>query len=379
MKILMFIYCMHCGGAERTTANLANEWAARGADVTVVSIESTDVDFYPLHPAVRRIALNAASASPGAFAALGANFERVRALREVLRELKPDVVLGIMTVASVLAILATRGLPCKVIATEHTHPPMLPLTRTWQQLRRWTFRSADLVVALTGDSKHWLEENCECTDVCVIPPPFTLPIPRLEPTLMPDAVVGRDRRVLLAVGRLSEEKGFHNLIDAFSSIASAVPGWDLVIVGEGDERPALQKQIDDADLGDRIHLPGRAGNIADWYERADLYALSSRFEGFPMALTEAMASGIAAVSYDCDCGPRDIIRHGENGLLVKEVGDTRMLAEALKRLMLSDVERLRLATRAAGLRESFSLDKAISLWRDAFVAAGVEETRRVGA
>ncbi|SAK63932.1 glycosyltransferase family 4 protein [Caballeronia ptereochthonis] len=379
MKILMFIYCMHCGGAERTTASLANEWVARGADVTVVSIESTDVDFYPLHPAVRRIALNAASVSPGALAALGANFERVRALREVLRELKPDVVLGIMTVASVLAILATRGLPCKVIATEHTHPPMLPLSRTWQQLRRWTFRSADLVVALTGDSKHWLEKNCECTDVCVIPPPFTLPIPRLEPTLMPDAVVGRDRRVLLAVGRLSEEKGFHNLIDAFSSIVSTVSAWDLVIVGEGDERPALQKQIDDADLRDRIHLPGRAGNIADWYERADLYVLSSRFEGFPMALTEAMASGIAAVSYDCDCGPRDIIRHGENGLLVKEVGDTRMLAEALQRLMLSDVERLRLATRAAGLRESFSLDKAISLWRDAFVAAGVEETRRVGA
>ncbi|VXA95647.1 Group 1 family glycosyl transferase [Burkholderia sp. 8Y] len=379
MKIVLFIYCMHCGGAERTTANLANEWAARGADVSVVSLESTRVDFYPLHPAVRRIALNLASEPQGALAALTANVVRVRALRKVLRELKPDVVVGIMTVASVVAILATQGLPCKVIATEHTHPPMLPLTPVWQQLRRWSFRMADLVVALTGDSKHWLEENCDCTAVRVIPPPFTLPIPRLEPILMPDAVIAPERRMLLAVGRLHDAKGFDYLIEAFSHIASAVPDWDLVIVGEGDERPPLERQIETVGLKDRVLLPGRAGNVADWYERADLYVLSSRFEGFSMTLVEAMASGTAAVSYDCDCGPRDIIRHGENGLLVSEVGDTRKLAESLKTLMESDARRQLLASRAAAVKDAFSLETALSLWRAAFAAAGVSSRQGVSA
>jgi glycosyltransferase involved in cell wall biosynthesis len=375
MKILIFIYCMHCGGAERTTANLANEWVARGAEVSVVSMESIDVDFYPLDPAVRRIALNVASEPRNAFEAIRANISRIRELRRVVRELNPDVVLGIMTVASVLAIIATRGLRCKVLATEHTYPPQLPLNRLWSSMRRWSFRAADRVVALTDKSKHWLEEHCDCTDVRVIPPPFTLPIPRLEPILNPDTVVPRDRRVLLAVGRLSDAKGFDYLIDAFAKIADSVPQWDLVIVGEGDLRPALEKQAKEKALGTRIQLPGRAGNVSDWYQRADLYVLSSRYEGFSMTLVEAMASGLAAVSYDCDSGPGDIIRHGENGMLVKAVGDVDMLAAQLKSLMLNDAERQRLASRATKVKETLALDMAISLWREAFVSAGVDRAR----
>jgi glycosyltransferase involved in cell wall biosynthesis len=92
-----------------------------------------------------------------------------------------------------------------------------------------------------------------------------------------------------------------------------------------------------------------------------------------------MASGTAAVSYDCDCGPRDIIRHGENGLLVSGVGDTRKLAESLKTLMQSDAKRQLLASRASGVKDSFSLETALSLWRAAFVAAGVSSARGVGA
>ncbi|MEZ0600935.1 glycosyltransferase family 4 protein [Paraburkholderia sp. IW21] len=379
MKILLFIHCMHCGGAERTTANLANEWVAQGAEVSVVTMESIDLDFYPLDSAVRRIALNVAGTAVGALPAIAANIARVRALRRVLRELKPDVVLGIMTTASILAILAARGLPCKVVATEHTHPPLLPLNRAWERMRRWLFRSADLVVALTYESKHWLEEHCDCTAVMVIPPPFTLPLPRLEPLVMPDTVIRRDRRLLLAVGRLSYAKGFDYLIDAFSQIVSSVPEWDLAIVGEGIEHGALEKQVAENGLEDRVFLPGRAGNVSDWYERADLYVLSSRFEGFSMTLVEAMACGVAAVSYDCDCGPRDIIRHGENGLLVKNVGDTQMLGAALKSLMLSDVERKRLALGAMAIKETLALGKAVSLWRDAFLAVGVESVESVRA
>jgi glycosyltransferase involved in cell wall biosynthesis len=379
MKILLFIHCMHCGGAERTTANLANEWVAQGVDVSVVTMESTDVDFYPLDPAVRRIALNVAGAASGPLSAITANIARVRALRRVLREQKPDVVLGIMTTASILAILASRGLPCKVVATEHTHPPLLPLSRSWQKMRRWSFRAADLVVALTDESRLWLEEHCDCTGVRVIPPPFTLPLPRLEPLLMPDTVIRSNRRLLLAVGRLSDAKGFDYLVEAFSQIVDGVPEWDLAIVGEGDERNALERLVADKGLKDRVFLPGRAGNVSDWYERADLYVLSSRFEGFSMTLVEAMACGLAVVSYDCDCGPRDIIRHNENGLLVNTVGDTQMLAAALKSLMLSDAERKRLAVGATAIRETLTLGRAVSLWRDAFLAAGVKGITSVGA
>lgn len=94
-----------------------------------------------------------------------------------------------------------------------------------------------------------------------------------------------------------------------------------------------------------------------------------------MTLVEVMASGLAAVSYDCDSGPGDIIRHGENGMLVKAVGDVDMLATQLKSLMLNDAERQRLASRATKVRETLALDMAISLWREAFVSAGVDRAR----
>jgi glycosyltransferase involved in cell wall biosynthesis len=228
---------------------------------------------------------------------------------------------------------------------------------------------------LTEESKSWLKEHCGCSAVSVIPPPFALPIPRTEPVIMPHTVVSPDRRVLLAVGRLHEAKGLDYLIDAFSRIAGDLPDWDLVIVGEGSERSRLEQLVMARDLHERVLLPGHAGNVSDWYQRADLYVLSSRFEGFSMTLVEAMAAGVAAVSYDCDCGPRDIIRHEENGLLVRPVGDADRLAQALTRLMQNDMERQRMAARAAAVAQTFAFERTVALWSEVFSAVGASGRR----
>jgi glycosyltransferase involved in cell wall biosynthesis len=374
MNIVIFIYSMQCGGAQRVTANLANEWAQRSARVTIVTEVSPEKDFYPLESSVQRVHMAIRSRRGGLLGALGgltANIVRVRAYRRILKQLKPDVALGMMTATSVLTILAGWGLPCKVVATEHTHPPILP-SRLWGSLRRWVFPSADRVVVLTEESKTWMREHCDCSAVSVIPPPFALPIPRTEPMIMPDTVVSPERRMLLAVGRLHEAKGFDYLIGAFAQIAKDLPEWDLVIVGEGDQRPLLEKMVAQHALQGRVKLPGHAGNVRDWYQRADLYVLSSRFEGFPMVLVEAMAAGVAVVSYDCDTGPRDIIRHEENGLLVRPVGDPAALAQSLARLMHSDVERAAIAARATGVAQTFAFDKTVAMWSDVFSAVGVK-------
>jgi glycosyltransferase involved in cell wall biosynthesis len=374
MKIVVFIYSMHGGGAERVTANLTNEWAALGWEVTIVTLTAGEIDCYPLHPQIRRIELGLAGGCEGAgglLPTLRANLRRIAAFRRVLRDIQPTVALGVMATASVLAVLAGIGLPCKIIASEHTHPPKAPLTPFWEHLRRWTYRLADKVVALTDETRQWVEAYCHCTGVAVIPPPFTLPIARTDPVIEPQRVVGDKRRVLLAAGRLSPEKGFDSLIEAFGKIANTLPQWDLVIVGEGRARASLEQQVDDAHMRGRIFLPGRAGNVADWYERADLYALSSHYEEFSMTLVEAMASGCAAVSYDCDSGPRVIIEPGTNGLLVNPVGDANALARALETLMKDDAERHRMALRAVSVIETFALRKTIALWQQVFVESGV--------
>jgi glycosyltransferase involved in cell wall biosynthesis len=361
MKVMLFVYSMQCGGAERAAATLANDWAALGWRVDLVTQTPASNDFYSLHPRVRRIALDLAHASKGPFAGIWANLRRLLALRRLMAQRQPDIVLGIMTTASVLAILAACGTGIRVIASEHTHPPQLPLTRSWRQLRRWALPMADSVVALTSDSKAWLETHCGCRHVWVIPPPFVWPIPRQEPVVWPEQTVAPDRRLLLSVGRLSAEKGFDELIDAFAQ--AAPEHWDLAIVGEGAQRTALEARIECLGLGRRVHLVGRVGNVADWYARADLYALSSRYEGLPMTLVEAMASGCPAVSYDCDTGPRDIIRHGYNGLLAGAPGNTYMLASALRSMMSSDSARKVMAARAPDVRVTFSSRRTTAMWQ----------------
>lgn len=377
MKLLLFIHSLHYGGAERVAVNLSSEWVTQGWDVTVVTLTSTESDFYALSDGVKRISLDLAGNNRGLAGAICANARRIVALRRVLDRTQPDVVLGIETRPSIVAILAGLGLPCKVIATEHIHPPMLSEGRFWESLRRWTYPKADKVVALTAKSKLWLQKYCNCSTVTVIPNSISLPIPVMEPILPPEQVVGPERRVLLAAGRMAGQKGFDILIDAFARIESEFPVWDLVIVGDGADRPALEAQVAAAGLKGRVLMPGQVGNMPDWYRRADLYVLSSRFEGFSMTIVEAMASGCAVVSFDCDAGPGDIITDGHDGLLVRDVGNPQELARALSALMADDETRALMASRARDVVERFSVARVFAMWREVFTQTGVRLPRSV--
>jgi glycosyltransferase involved in cell wall biosynthesis len=382
MKILMVIYSLEHGGAERVVANLSSAWAALGWRVTVVTLTPCATDFYRLDDGVQRVALNLVGPARGPVRAAAANVRRMLALRRVFRASEPDVVLGVQSTASALSILAGLGLRCKIVATEHIHPPMLPIGRLWEFVRRWSYPLADTVVALTEESRKWLETQCHCTDVRVVPNWVSLPIPMTEPRLNPNDVLAPGRRVLLAAGRLTEQKGFDYLIDAFARVAAQTPLWDLVILGEGADRKALEQQRARAAMNGRVFLPGQVGNVSDWYARADLYVLSSRFEGFGMTLVEAMASGCAAISFDCDAGPRDIIAHGHNGLLVSPVGDVDKLAQAMLALMTDDAYRALMASRAPSVKQMFSPAKVLALWQEVFdqgrvIASGRTDQARV--
>lgn len=117
-------------------------------------------------------------------------------------------------------------------------------------------------------------------------------------------------------------------------------------------------------------MPGIAGNVGEWCRNASIFVMSSRFEGFPNALAEAMACGCPAVSYDCDTGPREIIRDGIDGLLVRPVGDVAALAKALGRLMGDDELRKRMADRAPEVIERYSIQKILALWDRVFEEVG---------
>jgi glycosyltransferase involved in cell wall biosynthesis len=183
-----------------------------------------------------------------------------------------------------------------------------------------------------------------------------------EPVVpVPELPEGRKR--LLAVGRLHPVKGFDTLIESFAMLSNYFPDWDLVILGEGEQRAPLEARIEELELQERIQLPGRVGNMADWYEQSDLYVLSSRMEGLSNSLLEAMASGLTAVAFDCDTGPREIIRANIDGVLVRPIEDVEALAAHLSDLMSNDDKRQRLARRATDVRDRFSSARVLALWQ----------------
>jgi glycosyltransferase involved in cell wall biosynthesis len=185
-----------------------------------------------------------------------------------------------------------------------------------------------------------------------------VPVPRC-------AEQASDSKLLLAVGRLTPEKGFDRLIEAFAQLAPCFPDWRLCVLGEGPGRQALVQLTERLGMSQRISMPGTVGNVGDWYEAADLYVLTSLFEGFPNSLLEAMAYGLPTVSVDCDTGPRDIVRHGVDGILVPQ-DNPAALVNALQRLM--DDKRLRdaYAAKAVEVRQRFSILRILRQWQRLF-------------
>ncbi|MGI4719755.1 MAG: glycosyltransferase family 4 protein [Janthinobacterium lividum] len=370
MKVLIYIHSLENGGAERVVANLANHWATSGWEITVVTVAAKATDFYALDPAIRRIALDLPGGAPNVAAGGMRTVRRVLALRRCLRALRPDVALAAMHTANVVLALAAGGQAGLVaVGSEHNYPPKSPMGTVLETLRRFAYARLRAVVALTGECAGWLEANTRAHLVPVIPNPVSWPLPQQLPCLDPVACCRPGRRILLGAGRFSEEKNFPALVDAFERLAPRHPEWDLVILGDGPVRAGLLDRACAAGLEERVFLPGRVGNMGDWYAHADLYAMTSLFEGFPNTLVEAMACGLPAVSVDCDTGPRDIIRHGIDGLLVTQ-GDQQALQQTLDGLMGDAARRSAFGRRAVEVRQRFSIDKVSGMWVDLFQQLG---------
>jgi glycosyltransferase involved in cell wall biosynthesis len=181
-------------------------------------------------------------------------------------------------------------------------------------------------------------------------------------------VLARERLTILGMGRLARQKGFDILIEAFARLAHRHPCWDLVIYGEGPERRALERMRDEYGLGERVAMPGLIADPREAFRRSDLFVLPSRYEGFPNALLEAMASGLPVVASRCPSGPAEIIEDARTGLLVPPE-DPSALAAAIEKLMLDEKLRFSLGAAAREVREKYSTDRIVECWSRALAEA----------
>lgn len=368
MKVVLAIYSLGTGGAERAMVELAGHLRQRQWDVTVVTLEADPDagDFYIVPKGVRRVRVPNAAARGGAWRKVQGNWRRIAALRGLLKDERPDVVLSFMETTNVTCLLAARGLGIPVVVAERTDPEMhLPhVPAPWRHGRRLMYRHAAAVTAQTEAAAAWLRRNCG-VPVRVIPNALR----RLPPC------DGVREPLVLSVGRHVHEKGFDVLLHAFAQASIAHPDWRLAIVGNGPLRSKLQDQANALGIASRVEWPGTTQAIEVWYARAAIVAQASRFEGFPNVLLEAMGMGAAVISTDCRSGPREIISSGKNGLLVP-VDDAAALALGLQRLITEPALRHDLGLRAQYVRAAYSEEHILERWRELLEAAAATNRRQ---
>jgi GalNAc-alpha-(1->4)-GalNAc-alpha-(1->3)-diNAcBac-PP-undecaprenol alpha-1,4-N-acetyl-D-galactosaminyltransferase len=355
-RLTLVVPSLELGGAEHVVARMANHWAELGDQVTVITLSNAGSDTYFLHGAVTRIALNAMRESRGATEAIRQNLIRVRLLRQAIARSEPQSLISFTDRMNVLTLLACRPLEIDTVISERIDPSRYAIGRAWSWLRRLVYPSARALVVQTDRVRNQMLGVMRGRPIYVIPNAVFAP-----PKGSSVARESSAPRWIIAVGRLTSQKGFDLLIEAFSRIAERYPDWSLKILGEGPARAALEHLIASKRLAGRVILAGWQKDPTTVLRQSEFFVLSSRFEGFPNALLEAMACGLASISFDCESGPAEIIRDGVDGLLIPPE-DTAALAAAMERLITDEALRHHLGSEALRVVERFGVEQYFARW-----------------
>ena len=360
MKVLLMVDS-YLGGAGKVAQILGNAWAEEGHEVGLWLLEDPPSSPQsPLHSRVvaRELLLSRVTGRT----CLDAFLRRLWHLRRAIHAARPDVVVSFISYNNIMVGLALLGSHTPLIVSERSDPAHRPLGRVWELLRCIAYRRAQVIVVQTGRAAAFFRGSLARKTMVIHNP--VLPaeaLPRVE-------APAEGPVVFVAVGRLHRVKGFDLLVEAFAAMHRQYANTRLRIVGEGPERANLEAQVAALGLQQIVMLPGHAHDVSRELANADIFVLSSRVEGFPNALCEAMAAGLPAIAFDCPSGPADIIRHEEDGLLAPPK-DVAALAEAMCRLAGDASLRARLGAQARQVATRFSVTQVTAAWLQAIAVA----------
>ncbi|PCI29369.1 MAG: group 1 glycosyl transferase [SAR324 cluster bacterium] len=357
MKLVLVISSLSCGGSERVLSEMANYWSQTGHEVTLLTLDDGSSHFYQLNPTVKWYPLNLLKKSENFFQAVGANFQRIAVLRTEIRKVHPDVVISFLYATNIMVLLASAFSSFPVIVSERNHPAMKKESpRGWSHIRKLMYPRARHLVVQTNSIKNWFIGYNK--SIPIIHNPIGMADSSLNEAPEIPLPAGR---FATAMGSLSHQKGFDILIKIFTRLLLRFPDWELVILGEGALRKDLEDQVKKLGAVGKIRFPGSVKNPTTVLKRSDLFLFSSRYEGFPNALLEAMACGLPVVSFDCPSGPADMIRNGENGMLVP-LGNSDELEQVAAKLMADPSKRKQLAKEAQKVQTTFSREAIMAEW-----------------
>lgn len=324
MKILFYINAIHDGGAERVMINLAKYFSDTGYE-TILVTSFRDTWEYKVEGNVKRLSLEEKEIKQGK---IKRNLSRIIKLRDILKKEKPDVAVSFMAEPNFRLLVASLGLNVKTIVSVRNDPNKEYAGRIGKFVGKWLLPLADGCVFQTKEAQEWFPEKLQRKSTIIF-------------NAVKEEFFNIERKPvageIITCGRLEAQKNHKLLIDAFAEVVKEHPYAKLKIYGEGSLRDVLQEQINKLGLQDKAFLMGATNDVAKALQTADLFVLSSDYEGMPNALMEAMAAGVPCISTDCPCGgPRELFKDQKEWLF--PVGEKDRLVHLLDSFFKSNRE-----------------------------------------
>lgn len=349
MKICFFVGDVSKkAGTERVTTIIANDMASKNHEVYIMSLANSSESGFPLHESIKVIALkNGSENNKKNFIPL------VKEIRKVLKKHKFDVLIEADVILRIFTYPASFGIKTSIISWEHFNFKTNLGTKLRDIARIIAAKKSKFIVTLTETDRDNYLNNLKCKAI----------VKAIQNPLVfyPNQFTTASNKVVLAVGRFHYQKGFDMLVEAWKEVSKKHPDWILRIAGNGELEKQIKDKVREYRISDKVEFLGQIDKVDEQYLNSSIYVMSSRFEGFPMVLLEAMSFGLPVVSFDCETGPRDIINDGIDGILVKP-NDIQGLASSICKLIEDESLRKEMSFNAKSNIKRFSKENIIFKW-----------------
>jgi len=346
---MFVIYSLNSlAGAQTILSRFANFFSKKGHQVSICFTTDEKVEFN-LDSKIQLFPYSHTEKSLLLPKKLNLPYQQVKHIASSIRTAQADIIISYISATNILSTIASKMTNTPIILAERSSYHRSLKDNYWKFLRRITYPLATKVIVLTHEDQpkyHYAKE------VLVIPNPLILKNKHQN--------IER-KKIILGVGRLTTVKGFDMLIKAYSKLHT--DEWKLLIVGEGEERENLQALIDKLNLTQNVSLVGLTTDIEHYYKQASIFVLSSRSEGFPGVLCEAMGYGCPSIAFNCPTGPKEIIQNNKNGLLI-EANNIEELYRKMSNLINNTSKRNELSKESKNILTRLDMNRIGQKWEN---------------
>lgn len=350
-KIMFVIGCLAGGGAERVVASVASALLKKDFEVSILTYYEGQNE-YPISEKVNRI--NISKGDIKTFNNLS-SIKKIQKIRKSILKIKPDEIICFLPHSYVFVFLATLFTKYNRILSSairsNPREEKGKLSKIYNKLIRYSKR----IITQNNGQTTCFSKKMQ-SKISVIPNPMYKELFENEKkyNVIPNKIV--------SVGRLTTQKNYHLAINAFEVISKKYPNMEYFIYGSGNLEKEITNLISEKRLSDRVHLMGFENNRDKIYKDKDIFLMTSKFEGMPNALAEAMCLGVPSISTDCDFGPRDLIMSENMGVLLKDY-EVDTLVKAIENVVDNYEKYILIGKEARNiLKEKYSFEKIIEMW-----------------